>query len=237
MSGAGVIRIESARADHDGDRRRPPLADPREYVRISVIDDGRGIERGTMSRIFEPLFTTKRSGGTGLGLAVVQQVMRRHDGAVVVESSPGAGAAFHLYFRRGVLPESAAVLNVSTPRRAADRVLIVEDDESVAAGLKAILESEGISTLVVTFGRDAIPAIEAFKPDAVVLDRGLPDADGVDICRLILLRWPSLPIVFSTGHGSRADLEEMLDLSNVVHLLKPYDIETLLDSMAQAMSG
>ena len=237
MSSQGSIRIESAPADRDADRRRLPLADPSDYMRISVFDDGFGMDDATMSRIFEPLFTTKRSGGTGLGLAVVQQVMRRHGGVVAVESSPGAGAAFHLYFRRGEMPESRAIPDVPKEHRAAGRVLLVEDDESVGAGLTAILELEGISVQVVTLGRDAIPAIEAFRPDAVILDRGLPDANGVDVCRNILQRWPAMPIILSTGHGSRADLEEMLDLPNVVHLLKPYEIDTLLDSMAQAMSA
>jgi PAS domain S-box-containing protein len=228
MSGRGLIEIESAVTD-DEDRGRLPQVGPGKYVRLSVRDHGCGMDEKTMQLMFEPLFTTKHAGGTGLGLAVVQQVMTRHQGIVTAESAPGAGTVFHLYLRRC---EPAAAVAAADPRargRKIHRVLLIEDDENVAAGLTAILNVEGIVVQVATFGRDALPAVEAFAPDAVLLDRGLPDADGVDVCRALLQRWPDLPIVFSTGHGSRTDLEGMLGRPNVGFLLKPYDIETLLE--------
>jgi two-component system cell cycle sensor histidine kinase/response regulator CckA len=235
LAGNGSIRIEYALADEDADLRRAPQADPGAYVRLSVHDDGAGIDEATQRRMFEPLFTTKKAGGTGLGLAVVQQVMSRHRGIVVAESAPGSGTTFHLYLRR-VQPPAAQIANAPHPPRGPVRsLLLVEDDESVAAGLRAILELEGMTLRVVTRGLEAVPAIEEARPDAVLLDRGLPDVDGVEVCRAILARWPDLPIIFSTGHGNRADLGEMLERPNIGHVLKPYDFHTLAAILEQVV--
>ncbi|HEX7808748.1 MAG TPA: PAS domain S-box protein, partial [Thermoanaerobaculia bacterium] len=228
MLGRGVIEIESAVASAE-ERSRLPQANPGEYVRISIKDYGAGIDEKIMQRMFEPLFTTKHAGGTGLGLAVVQQIMSKHDGVITTESVVGEGTTFRLYLRRCDPPAPDTTIDAQKAAKQIRKVVIIEDDESVSAGLIAILTLEDVEVHAVALGRDALPAIESFEPDAVLLDRGLPDADGVDVCRAILARWPHMPIVFSTGHGSRTDLEEMLGRPNVGFLLKPYDIDTLLE--------
>jgi len=232
MSERGVIDIEAV-ASSEGTSGLMPG----DYVRISVRDYGSGIDASLRERIFEPLFTTKKARGTGLGLAVVQQIVARHNGRMAVESEVGKGTVFHMYFARCEpppgAPQPAATQNESRIRR----VLIIEDDENVSAGLLSVLELEGIEARIVALGSQAEAEVERFAPEAVVLDRGLPDMDGIEVYRRLSSRWPGLPIVFSTGHGSRADLDETLDRGNVGYLLKPYDIDTLLEMLHQVTRG
>jgi len=115
------------------------------------------------------------------------------------------------------------------------RLLLVEDDPNVAAGLMAVLEIEGIEMSLVTLGRNAVGEIERFAPDAVILDVGLPDIDGLTVFVEITARWPDLPVVFSTGHGDEDLLEDALKRPHVGYLLKPYGVEDLLKVLARVI--
>lgn len=229
MNGRGAIEIAAHVATPD---RMRDLEDG-EWVCLSVADAGPGIEPAILERIFEPLFTTKEAGGTGLGLPVVQQVVSRHGGHVEVESRAGAGTKFKLFFRRSPPPSAAEPASQDRPRTAARTVLLVEDDLTVAAGLEGVLELEGITTHLVTLGGDAEEAVERFSPDAVLIDRGLPDMDGIDVARVLLARWPRLPLIFSTGHGSRAELRQFPPDARMALLEKPYDVAKLLEVLAR----
>jgi PAS domain S-box-containing protein len=232
MNGEGAIVIAAARASDEEAHRLLPDVDS-EVVRISVTDHGSGIDPQHLEMIFEPMFTTKRAGGTGIGLAVVQQVVRKHCGVVEVESAPGRGTTFHIYLPRCAPPDVSDSVRSVTERGAVRSIVIVEDDENVAAGLQAVLEMEGISVHLATRGGDAEAAVERYRPDAVVLDRGLPDMDGLEVFAILNERWPELPVVFSTGHGARDDVDQLVKRSNVAYLLKPYDVSTLLEMLQE----
>ncbi len=116
------------------------------------------------------------------------------------------------------------------------RLLIVDDDESVAIGLAALLEFEGMAVEVVNRGGDAVPAIEKFAPDAVLLDITLPDMDGMAVFHQIRKVWPELPILFSTGGGSAKIAAAAISRRNVGFLQKPYPLEELLRSWPGSLS-
>jgi nitrogen-specific signal transduction histidine kinase len=201
---------------------------PDQFVHLVVRDSGIGMTPETMNHIFEPLFTTKKTGGTGLGLAVAHQIVLRHHGHIFAESSPGRGATFHIFlpvtYPQLMAPKVSAVAEKSSVRR----VLLVEDDLSVSVGLSVLLEMEGIAVEVVTRGADAEAAVVRFDPEVVLLDIGLPDMDGTEVYHRLTKRWPSLPIVFSTGHGDEKKLEPYLSRPEVRFLMKPYDFPTLM---------
>ena len=113
------------------------------------------------------------------------------------------------------------------------RVLLVEDDESVAWGLTMLLEAEGIEVAVARTGAAAIGMLASGRPDAVVLDVGLPDIDGVDLFRRIRANDASLPIVVSSGNANGLRFEELQRSNRVRLLIKPYEIGDLLHALEE----
>jgi DNA-binding response OmpR family regulator len=97
----------------------------------------------------------------------------------------------------------------------------------------ALLQMDGIEVELVERGLDTVARIEAFTPDAVVLDVGLPDISGIDVYEQIARRWPSMPVLFSTGHGDEKLLTHLFSRPNVGYLVKPYDSNTLLVELAK----
>jgi PAS domain S-box-containing protein len=207
-----------------------------EAVHFSITDNGIGMPEETLRYIFEPLFTTRRFGGTGLGLAVAAQVVQQHKGHIYAESAEGKGSTFHILIPAAQAPKTIAAPEVATatskqePAREGTRVTLVEDDESVGAGLATILDLEGIAVDWVRLGLDAVGRIAANRPDAVILDLGLPDIDGLEVYREIAKRWPGLPVLFSTGHGDETMLQPVLS-AHVAYIQKPYEMQALMDAL------
>ena len=208
---SGTIAIDALRT------RQAAPGEP--WVEIAVTDSGPGIPPDLHSRIFDPLFTTKRN-GTGLGLSVCQQIAAAHGGMIRVEAQARGGAVF-------VVSLPAAVEETS-PARQRPRMLLIEDDDLLAAALISSLEDlydiEWSSD-----GKCAIQKVRALEPDLVLLDIQLPDADGRAIYRRI--RQESLtPAVVLTSGSIRVDPRD-LD-PRATFLPKPFSTEELLGAVA-----
>lgn len=208
------------------------LRNPEQFAHFMIEDTGSGIAPELLAHVFEPLFWLQQSRGAGMGLSVVHQIVRQHGGEIFVESTPGAGATFHLFFplQSGRQPRPEPTPLPGARRRAA-RLLLVEDDEVVAAGLRAMLELDGREVLVIGRAEKALDAIASWKPDVLILDVSLPDADGAELYLQIEQRWPELPVVFSSGHAEQEKLAKFLSRPHVQFLQKPYDSETLLTTV------
>ncbi|MEK6373297.1 MAG: response regulator [Acidobacteriota bacterium] len=221
MGGDGTLRIVAERTGA--------------VVRMIVTDSGCGITAETLPYIFEPLFTTKHS-GTGLGLAVAQQIVVRNGGTIVVESTVGEGTRFQIDFPSAPPPERDPLEGAqpSNGDHGIRRVLIVEDEPSVASGLEAILEAEGVEVRVVARGREAAAAVAKFDPDAVLLDMSLPDMSGAAVYEQIAARWPDVAVIFSTGHADESRLPKWSS-KHVGFLRKPYTSEVLLTKLREVV--
>jgi PAS domain S-box-containing protein len=198
-----------------------------ECIHFVVRDSGPGIPPDALRHLFEPLFTTK-TGGTGLGLAIVHDIVRRHHGEVAAESAEGSGAVFHLRIPATDRTPVAVPHDAESLPQSVRRVLLIEDDETVALAISGILEMEGAEVAVVSQGGAALEAIARVEPDVVVLDVGLPDVPGTAVFERIRASHPALPVIFSTGHAD--DLGEHLDDPDgrTAHLMKPYEVSTLI---------
>jgi DNA-binding response OmpR family regulator len=117
----------------------------------------------------------------------------------------------------------------------AKRVLIVEDEESVASGLVAILDVEGFTTHHVARGGETLEAVESFRPDILLLDIGLPDISGLEVYRRMLEAGLAVPTIFSTGHGNVESIATLTVKARTVFLLKPYDFATLHEAMGEVL--
>jgi two-component system cell cycle sensor histidine kinase/response regulator CckA len=211
---------------------------PERFVQISISDTGKGMPREVMERIFEPLFTTRQSGGTGLGLAVAHQVMMQHEGYIFAESEPGHGSTFHLFLPKAVAPPPArkSVRTDANRAPASRKVLLIDDEEMIVEGITALLEECGIEVESIGSGFEAADIIARFHPDLVVLDLGLPGMDGSEVYALIRALDRKLPVIFATGHGDRQALLDFLHDPHTRFLQKPFEITDLLDMMVDVES-
>jgi CheY-like chemotaxis protein len=220
---------------------------PQRFAHFIVRDTGCGIGQDELQHIFEPLYTTKRS-GTGLGLAVTHQVVQRHNGEIFVESEIGVGTTFHIFLPLAsvdtssttVLAEAGGELPEGSdhPHAAggAVRVLLVEDDPAVSTGISELLELEGIEVDVASSGHEALDRVGLALPDVMILDVGLPDIDGKEVYRKVMGMHPGLPVIFSTGHADRGQLDELSAGREVFYLLKPFDADLLIDTIHSAVT-
>ena len=192
----------------DALRQRLPELPPGEAVHLWVRDNGSGMDEATRQRIFDPFFTTKPVGqGTGLGLSVVHGIVRAHAGAIAIDTAPGQGTSFHLYFPR---PDPADVPTQSEPPidhalpGAGQHVLYIDDDDVMVAMVERLLQRAGFR---VTASTDAAAALAKVKADpgafdAVVTDFNMPEISGLDVARQIARLCPGLPVVISSGYLS-----------------------------------
>jgi PAS domain S-box-containing protein len=197
-----------------------------EFVQISVVDDGPGIAPEMIERVFEPLFTTKRN-GTGLGLAIARRLMERQGGALEAENRAEGGCAFHLH-----VPATEAFTPAEQPPAFAtpgvQRILLVEDDASVGAGLEELLKSQGYETTWVRAAGDACEAARRTLPHVAIIDVNLPDGSGVDLIPVLRAEHEGLPVVLSTGH---VELDLTTEKKRILSLMKPYEFGDLLTAI------
>ncbi len=211
-----------------------------EFVELSVKDNGPGIAAEVRERLFEPFFTTKPVGeGTGLGLSVVHGIMHSSGGHITVSDALGRGGAFHLFFP----PAESVPPQGDTPEDAAreiqpgeGRVLVVDDEVSVASYLRVLLEGSGFK---VTTQTDPVAALKVFKADigaidVVVTDQTMPRLTGLEMAKQMHSLRPDLPIIICSGYHERFT-EEQLALKGIHGFCpKPIERAGLLKSIRQA---
>jgi two-component system, cell cycle sensor histidine kinase and response regulator CckA len=191
-------------------------------VGLTVCDTGTGMEEETRRRVFEPLFTTKMDVGSGLGLSTAHGMVESWGGCIEVESAPGQGTTFTLWFPAWNEPEApsqdAAVAGGSSVRRG--RLLVAEDDESVCHLLESLLAGTHEVEIVL----DGREALEGFTPgwyDVVLIDLGLPGMSGEQVAREMMRVDPAVVTVLITGWTLQPD-DVRLHMFDF-HLPKPFD--------------
>jgi PAS domain S-box-containing protein len=237
MPDGGTLTVTANELQPDATFAFGVVPHPDRFVQISVRDIGHGMEAEVIDRIFEPLFTTRPSGGTGLGLAVAHQVVTQHGGYIFVESEPGCGSTFHLFLPRTTSPSSdhAGAAPARTP--AARKLLIIDDEAAIVEGITALLERDGIAVEAISSGEGAVEAVTRFRPDVVLLDFGLPGIDGSEVYARIRAVDRSLAVIFATGHGDRRVLHDGLNDARTRFLQKPFAFADLLEMMAELETG
>ena len=240
--GEGQLEVSAAAVDVMADfaRRHPPLREGL-HVRLAVRDNGPGIPQSVLDRLFEPFFTTKAPGlGTGLGLAVVHGVVQNHEGAIVVESQPGAGTAFEVYLPAINSPSwTGEVIVTEKPKPLpGKRVLFVDDEASIARLAQVMLKTLGHAAT--TFGSPA-EALNAFRGDpqafdVVITDLTMPGMTGVDLARGIREARTDIPIILSSGYADEVPEETLKALGIVEVLPKPFQMQSLGAAVGKAGS-
>ncbi|MFO7766813.1 MAG: transporter substrate-binding domain-containing protein [Pelovirga sp.] len=208
------------------------------FVRVSVEDSGCGIVPELLDKIFDPFFTTKDiHAGTGMGLATVQGVMDQHDGLVEVASDPGRGAVFTLYFPVFETADQVADEAVAGPVEGDERILIVDDDPTVAEVGRQMLEQGGYRVTVTNGGPQALQLVQEDPQqfDLVISDQTMPELNGQElIIRLLEVR-SDLPVILCTGYSSRIDAAGAKASGASAFLMKPLKMLELLARVRQVL--
>lgn len=200
---------------------------PADHAVIEIRDTG-GIHSGLPDQPME--WSVGMEQAPALGLTVVRQLLSAQGGSIEIDRSD-RGTSYFLILRTAQSARMAEASSIAEnePGR---RILLVEDDEVVASGISAVLELEGQQVEVVSTGRAAIEHIREYGvPDVVILDIGLPDISGVEVFGRLRTRHPHLPVIFSSGHSRRKELEPLLTQPEVAFLQKPYDARTLMETV------
>ncbi|MGB2592868.1 MAG: ATP-binding protein [Candidatus Acidiferrum sp.] len=252
---AGTIRLRTARI---GDRR----------ILLQVVDDGPGIPDTILARIFDPFFTTKPAGvGTGLGLSIVLSVVREHGGQVNASNVPGGGTVFSIELpvaaesfvepERGA-PAIGAPLPLAAhgpssirnrphalPSRPArthhrgTRVLVVEDEPTVAKLISDVLEDEGLRVETLLDGREALNRTARESYDLVICDMKMPGLDGQHFYQSLARARNPLQerFLFVTGDVIAHQTHEFLERNRLPHLAKPFRVEELTEKVFGLLDG
>jgi PAS domain S-box-containing protein len=220
-----------------------PLAG--DFVELSIADTGCGIPPEILDRIFEPFFTTKEVGrGSGMGLAMVHGIVHEHGGHVVVESGPG-GTCFRVLMPPAgpspeIQPAEPALTGGSSGRAPLrGRVMVVDDEPSVAEFLRELLEGWGMEVTVAPDGRSAAEAFEgaAGAYDLVIADRTMPRMTGIELARHVGALAPAVPVILCTGYADEQTMGEALAAGARAVLAKPVEPKSLRALLEAVLPG
>jgi CheY-like chemotaxis protein len=217
---------------------KQPDVDARDYVVISVSDNGIGMDTETSERIFEPFFTTKEEGkGTGLGLSMVYGVIKNHGGFVNVYSEPGHGATFRVYLPASDQPEALKTPEAVAPHGKNELVLVVDDEEPIRELAREILESYGYRVMLATDGADGVEKYRAGSGEIslVLLDMVMPRLGGQEAFLRMKEINPDVRTLLSTGYSQDGRAREILESGAIGFVQKPYRVAALLSAVRNAL--
>ena len=214
-------------------------ARPGPYIKITVSDQGQGIDSEILPRIFDPFFTTKEFGkGTGLGLAMVYGIVKSHKGFITVASSPGQETTFSVY-----LPEAAPIKAEEVPPEISEQdleanILIVDDEELVSLMLAEHLRNLGCQTYQARNGQEALDIVSKHrdKLDLIILDINMPVMDGKTAYEKMMALKPNLKVLVASGYSLNGVAKEILAKGADGFVQKPYSLENLTSKIRQVLA-
>lgn len=208
-------------------------------VRVTISDSGTGIPSQIRERIFEPFFTTKDPGkGTGMGLTVVQSIVRSHNGKIEVDCEPPPGTRFHVTFpyarERAV---RASEPNVVAATRGKGAVLVVDDEEVVRQVAARMLKSLGFHAICLGNSRDAVDYYRRRSSDIdiVVIDLIMPELSGKELYEELRQINPQVRVVLTSGYNQDATVDALIDSGARGFLQKPYRMTQLSTTLMAAL--
>jgi len=220
--------------------RRNPFMPHGRYVALEVSDTGCGMDETTRERAFEPYFTTKTPDkGTGLGLSMVYGIVKQNRGFIFLESTPGEGTTFRMYFP-GVeaAPEESRENAAAAVRGGNETILLAEDEEAIRNLAVRSLREQGYTVLAAADGEEAV-AIAGAHPEIsmAILDVMMPRMGGKDVLDAIHRIRPGLPALFTSGYSTDQIHESFVLLPGIEFLPKPYSPASLAGRIRSVLDG
>jgi len=243
MPKGGKLTIETANVTLDEiSAALVPEAKPGYYVLLTVRDNGTGMTPEVRARIFEPFFTTKAPGkGSGLGLATVYGIVKQSGGFACVESEPGRGTTFKIYF--AVVKERIRTSSSTTPAlsvaRGGETILLVEDEDEVRSMVRIMLEQAGYTVLQANGASEALRiATEHAGPiHALVTDVVMPKVSGRELVETLIRRRPDVKVLYMSGYTDDTIVRHGVLQAEVAFLQKPFTAEALTNKVRELLDA
>jgi PAS domain S-box-containing protein len=241
----GTIVIETGNGiiDETYSVRHPGIT-PGEFVRLTISDNGCGMDKETQAQIFEPFFTTKELGkGTGLGLAMVYGIVKQNNGFINVYSEPGIGTTFTIYLPRHKGTDSAAHLLTEYPAesvaRGQETVLLVEDELGILNMAAMILEKQGYTVLRASTPGEATMLAEKNSNDIhlLITDVVMPEMNGRDLANTLMAHYPHLKCLFMSGYTSEVIAHHGVLAEGVNFIQKPFSLPVLASKVREVLES
>jgi signal transduction histidine kinase len=240
MPNGGTLTLKMKNAKVDAVEALRQMVEPGNYLCVAVADTGQGIPPELLNKIFQPFFTTKGpEKGTGLGLSTCRSIVKSHDGFISVASKPGAGSEFKVYLpARDGKAEQSARQKINLPAGNGERVLVVDDEESILAITRAALQNFGYEVFIAGGGVEAVTIFSKHSNSIklVISDLAMPMMDGRETVRELRKIKPDIKVIIASG--TEKELEKSLPqmkIDNVI--LKPFTNEKLLETVHQVLNG
>jgi CheY-like chemotaxis protein len=202
------------------------------YVRLLVIDQGVGIDKPLLQRMFDPFFSTKGY-GRGLGLSASLGIIRQHMGGLTVESQPGVGSTFAVF-----LPEAQPLREgLSTPASAAQAVLsngavlVVDDEPDIREVVAEVLQMQGVHVFTAQNGREGVESFQVHQAliEVIIMDMQMPVMNGAEATKQLLALKPNAHVIITSGFSEETLATAVTAHPSVIFLQKPYQIEKLVE--------
>jgi len=243
MPKGGKLTIETANVDLDGHYARSHLAvTPGPYVMLAVSDAGIGMDADTLARIFEPFFTTKEMGkGTGLGLATVYGIVKQSGGNIWVYSEPNRGTTLKIYLPR--VEETLQPAEREKPRadlpKAAETVLVIEDEPAVRSLVRGVLQSRGYTVLQAGRGEEALAVSEQHQGPIHLLltDVIMPGMSGRELAKRLGSKRPEMKVVYMSGYTDDAIVRHGLLEQGTAFIQKPFTPSSLARKVREVLES
>lgn len=245
--GHGILELDLANCvlDRQSVARFVNL-EPGPYLRLTVRDNGHGMDEATIERIFDPFFSTKgQTEGTGLGLSVIHGIITKLGGTITVKSIRGCGSQFDVYIPAATPAQEVetAAKSGESPRKASERILLVDDEINLIFGATLMLKQLGYTVVSRT---DPVQALELFRSnpdnfDLVITDQAMPNMSGMEMAAKMAEIRPGLPIVLCTGYdptsGYGLDQEGQIADYIAELVIKPLERHELAGTLRKVFDG
>jgi CheY-like chemotaxis protein len=246
MSNGGTLTVSTANIILNDSFVKPYNLTPGSYLKISVADTGSGMDEKSIERIFEPFYTTRPMGeGTGLGLASVFGIIKKHKGIITVDSQVGRGTTFSIYLpaarilqRPKEAEKSRVVSSGERPEKGSGTILVADDEEYILNADKAMLNELGYEVLLANGGKEALRVFDENKDriNLLILDLIMPDLSGEIVYDRIKSLRPDIRVILSSGYSIEGQAESILKRGCDGFIQKPYNLNQLAQKIKQILA-
>lgn len=233
------IKVDEVEVDDDFVHSHPEV-EVGPYVRLSVRDTGHGMMPSVLERIFDPFYTTKNVGdGTGMGLSMVHGILMGYGGAITVDSEPGAGTVFEVYFPRADVSSGQSASRDDIIPHGTGRILFVDDEPAISQSISVLLKMFGYDVVTCVRSREALDVFGRAPQDfdLVITDQTMPDLTGEQLAEEIRHFRPDVPIILCTGFSHLMNAEKARQKGIDAYLMKPLTAQSLATTIQQVFAA